>query len=496
MANFLWRATVIVHRYLGVAVGLLMLIWFASGIVMMYVAFPELSQKDRYRVLSPIDWQTCCSLAAQRFDDDLPIRSLELETVAGEPVMFVRPQGQPGRIASLAPTGPALEIDGTKARAIAIGAAERIVERSAQSAVFDFIESDQWTVSDDYGPHRPLYRYAFDDPARTTVYVSSATGEVVLFTTANQRFWNWLGAIPHWFYISALRTNGPLWSQIVIWTSILGGFLTVIGLTLGISQFKRGAGGKLSPYRGWFYWHHVLGLVFGIVTLSWVVSGTISMNPFGFLEGGGGGGAVARLVGAPTAWRDVRASLEAIRTNPPADAVQLTTAPLDGRLFWLAYDGSGNARRLDAGARPAPVSETDLEAAAERMGGASGVASREMIAGEDAYYFSHHDPVRLPAYRVILNDAEHTRFYLDPATASLLRGVDANSRTYRWLFNGLHSLDFAAWLRRRPVWDIIVLALMLGGLAGTITGTYLTIMRIKRDLTFKRPARSARQPAE
>jgi uncharacterized iron-regulated membrane protein len=119
-----------------------------------------------------------------------------------------------------------------------------------------------------------------------------------------------------------------------------------------------------------------------------------------------------------------------------------------------------------------------------------------MIASEDAYYFSHHDPVRLPAYRIVLNDAEHTRFYLDPATASLLRAVDANGRAYRWLFNGLHSLDFAAWLRWRPVWDIVVLALMLGGLAGTITGTYLAILRIKRDLTFKRPARRVRQPAE
>jgi hypothetical protein len=37
MASFLWRALVAVHRYLGVALGLLMLMWFASGIVMMYV---------------------------------------------------------------------------------------------------------------------------------------------------------------------------------------------------------------------------------------------------------------------------------------------------------------------------------------------------------------------------------------------------------------------------------------------------------------------------
>ena len=37
MASFLWRALVAVHRYLGIAVGLVMLMWFCSGIVMMYV---------------------------------------------------------------------------------------------------------------------------------------------------------------------------------------------------------------------------------------------------------------------------------------------------------------------------------------------------------------------------------------------------------------------------------------------------------------------------
>jgi hypothetical protein len=36
MASFLWRALVAVHRYLGIAVGLVMLVWFCSGIVMMY----------------------------------------------------------------------------------------------------------------------------------------------------------------------------------------------------------------------------------------------------------------------------------------------------------------------------------------------------------------------------------------------------------------------------------------------------------------------------
>ena len=211
MARALWRATVFTHRYLGVVLGLLMLVWFGSGIVMMYVGYPELSREDRLRVLSPIPWQACCSLAAQHFDEDQPIRALELETIAGEPVAFIRPDGQPPRLASLAPTGPSLDLDEGRARSVAIAAAERIVTGEASGAVLDMVDTDQWTLGEEYAQHRPLYRYAFDDPGGTTIYVSSATGQVMLFTTASQRFWNWLGAIPHWLYPAILRSNGRLW---------------------------------------------------------------------------------------------------------------------------------------------------------------------------------------------------------------------------------------------------------------------------------------------
>jgi hypothetical protein len=41
MKRVIWSLLLTLHRYLGIAVGLVMLMWFASGIVMMYVAFPE-----------------------------------------------------------------------------------------------------------------------------------------------------------------------------------------------------------------------------------------------------------------------------------------------------------------------------------------------------------------------------------------------------------------------------------------------------------------------
>src|SRR5262249_45631342 len=149
-----------------------------------------------------------------------------------------------------------------------------------------------------------------------------SAGQVVHWVTATQRFWNWLGAIPHWLYFSDLRSNVVLWSQIVIWASIVGTFLTVLGLCLGIAQFRRGSGNELSPYRGLFYWHHIAGLLFGLITLTWVVSGLVSMNPWGFLESRRGAGEQARVQGPPPKWREVRDSLAAVhRQDHFGDAV-------------------------------------------------------------------------------------------------------------------------------------------------------------------------------
>jgi hypothetical protein len=71
MKSFLWRILVIFHRYLGIAVGILMLLWFASGIVMMYVGFPRLTEQDRLSALAPIPWQACCRVADGLIPDDL-----------------------------------------------------------------------------------------------------------------------------------------------------------------------------------------------------------------------------------------------------------------------------------------------------------------------------------------------------------------------------------------------------------------------------------------
>jgi len=164
------------------------------------------------------------------------------------------------------------------------------------------------------------------------------------------------------------------------------------------------------------------------------------------------------------------------------NAVSLVTAPLGGRLFWLATAADGTVTRLDDSGNAAPLSEPELAQAAARTVGPNGVSAQGILREEDAYYFSHHDRVVLPAYRIIANDAEHTRYYLDPTSGALLGRADLNARWHRWLFAGLHRIDFAAWLRARPAWDIIVITRMLGGVAAGATGLCLAARRIRSDV--------------
>jgi len=53
------------------------------------------------------------------------------------------------------------------------------------------------------------------------------------------------------------------------------------------------------------------------------------------------------------------------------------------------------------------------------------------------------------------------------------------SRLERWLCSGLHSLDFPFLYYSRPAWDVVVVALSLGGLL--VSGTAVVLVPWKRN---------------
>jgi hypothetical protein len=463
------RLLFVAHRYLGIAVGLLMAMWCVSGLVMMYVSYPALRQHERALHLAPIAWNRCCRASHDALGESDSVDAFRVEMVAGRAVLDLGDGPDASGRVDLSTGAELGTISAAEARAVSsVYAGQYPVHGLGR------VQVDQWTLEGVAAEERPLYRFAVEDPAGTQLYVSSLSGRVVQLTTRRERFWNWLGAIPHWLYFTALRRHASLWTQVVVYTSLVGCFLTALGLYLGVRQLLLRPAGRWSPYRGFNLWHHMAGLFFGVFTLTWVLSGLLSMNPWGWLEGAGSVQEQSRLRGSSPSGAEVLHALQALAQQGTDNIVSIVGAPLEGRLYLIATDRSGHQWRLDATGRPAPLDATERRFIAGVLGGPLTLISR----GDD-YYFPHHgDPVTLPALRAVA--ASGDRYYVDPLSGALLTKLDAAARDYRWWHDALHRVDFAAIVRGRPQWDALMWLLMSGVTAVCLTGVYLGSRRLLR----------------
>ena len=218
------------HRWTGVVLGLLMLLWCLSGFVLIWAPYPSLTLGDRdYRAegLAPLLLPE--RLVFPPVPEGASITSLRMEMLAERPVVSLawregEGEGEGGgRGLFDLSTGERIEkVDEAEALDVARIYAERHGLKSAPSLKVLTDRPDEFTVQGYLNPHRPLYQMRLNDPEQTMLYISSATGEAVQRTTASLRTWTWLGAIPHWLYFTELRTNAALWNQVVIWTSLAG----------------------------------------------------------------------------------------------------------------------------------------------------------------------------------------------------------------------------------------------------------------------------------
>ena len=463
------RLILLLHRYLGIAVGALMVMWCLSGVVMMYVSYPALGEGDRLKALQPIAWRDCCRIADALRAEFRPGR-FSIEMLGGKPVLFAAEESRPLDLS----TGAWVGISADQAAEVAkrYGASD-----SAAPSLLGLVDRDQWTVSGDFDSARPLYHFGLGDAAGTELYVSGRSGRAVQMTTARERFWNWLGAVPHWLYFTELRRHAKIWSRLMILTSLLGCFLAGVGLYLGVRQFAARPAGRWSPYVGINLWHHIAGLAFGVFALTWVLSGLLSMNPWGWLQGSDAQAESAAIEGTPR-FTDLAAALQDLASAHPA-AVSVKAAPLEDKLYFIVSGPKGERFRLNERGEPAPISYAELNFLGRALGQPGTPSTPELLTREDRYYFSHHRELAvLPVYRLVL--ASGTRYYLDSVSGMLVAKLDAESRAYRWLHQGLHRLDFAADLRARPQWDLIMLLLMSGVTVLCVSGAYLGYRRVTR----------------
>jgi hypothetical protein len=475
------KLLILVHRYVGIVLSLLMVAWCLSGFVMMYVGYPDLSEQERVAGLAELDLQDCCDIERVLASiGEVPLQGFAVEMLAGQPVLRYR-DGFNSGIVALSTGDIVRGVSEADALTIATDYL-RAASLPGTPTLLGSVDIDQWTVSDAYDADRPLYKIALGDTAGTQLYISSTRGEVVLDTTGRERVWNWFGAVTHWLYPRLLRQHAAAWSQVVVWTSLVGTFLTLTGLWLGIVQIRAGRTRAFSPYKGWNLWHHVSGVVFGVLLLTWVGSGLLSMNPWGLLEGTGGRAESDRLRGIDFTGREVVAAIQrfAASSGDFPGAQRIVAAPFAGQRYLAMHARSGVTRIDAATLAPAPLAEQALQQGAALLQPESAIASSELLTEGDAYYYDDHDGRRsYPVYRVILADPGRTRYYINPVDGRLVQKTDRDGRWYRWLFQALHRWDFASALQRRPWWDLVVLTLMLGVTAVSATGLYLGYRRVK-----------------
>ena len=156
---------------------------------------------------------------------------------------------------------------------------------------------------------------------------------------------------------------------------------------------------------------------------------------------------------------------------------------LDGVPMYIA-SGAGQTRIVPISGSPtASFDAGDLMRRIERTNGPN-IADMRLMTDYDRYYVDRRGDLPLPVIRVSLNDAVGTRYYIDPATASIVNSYSARGWVHRWLFHGLHSMNLPWMYKYRPLWDVVMIALLLGGALLCATSLVLTVRLLARKVRW------------
>jgi hypothetical protein len=481
------KNVILYHRWLGVVFCVLFAMWFVSGIVLMYWPYPGVSAETRLdksaevdasRVVVPID-------QAQELSGIAKPDKVRLTMLDGRPVY----RFHQGRQQKLVYADRAEVFSGLTQEA-AFREASRWTGKAAEEAVFEgaMTEEDQWTLNKAVRPLRPFLKFSWSDGEE--VYLSRVSGEVMQHTTRADRIGAWLGAIPHWLYFTVLRKETAVWRVIVIALSAVGTIMTLLGIVVGIwlyspsKRYRFATGPSSIPYAGWKRWHTMLGLGFGLVTFTWILSGMFSMNPFGWSpEFGPDGQTAARLAGAR--WEGKLFSGEGpgevVRRAGLKGVKEVELAVAEGRGVYFLRAGRRELLRVEPGKEPSRgVSLEWARQQLERAHPGVTVEEARLVKAYENYYVDRNGKLPLPAFYFRLGDAERTMHYMDAATGKLVESYIGRTRWNRWLYHGLHSWDLPWLYANRPSWDLAMIPPMIGGLALSVTSVWIGWLRLRR----------------
>ena len=522
-----WRKLLIYsHRWLGIVLGIVFVAWCVSGVVLMYYGVPHLTAGERLMRLPPLEVSSIRvtpAEAARQLED--PPRRLRISMHGDRPVYRFNTGRVFGRWTLVyADTGEAvasLDRDGALAWLRGYLPEHKTLRYDAY-----LDRPDTYTRLPAMQTHFPLHRVALDDAAGTEYYVSERSGEAVMKSDRSTRLLGLLGYITHTFFFFRQQS---WWSALLQWVSWIGLAMCLTGAVVGVwryglsARFRHKGVRSHSPYVGWMKWHHYAGLLFGVLTITWVFSGLVSLDvipgiretrysPEQVAEG-------ARSVQGEGAVIDL-ASLSIDNLREATATVSRSFVPKElellqfgGEAYLIAYRaptandvGAWESRSGMDFITPTPEGEhvlvfprqpdrtfarfddeTVMRVARAAMP-STAIRDAVWLNEYDDYYYktvSSFDlglprmAKPLPVLRVRYDDLAETWLYLTASPGQILK-VERLDRANRWGYYGLHGLDFAFLYRNRPLWDIVAVALLVGVTVSTVTSLVPACRRLAR----------------
>lgn len=524
-----------VHRWLGVVLGLFMVVWFGSGVVIMYsptITQTRSQQLAHAETLSPeFGWLSLGEAWARSAE--------QRKTAAGtgknsNTVSVAEGKGVKDAVASIVDARlvrsagePLWLIEDTNAQRYALSARDGAVQTiTAEQALtiaqhwfagnnkIDLTTArvlgtiDKTILLRNQDALSPFYHVALGSEG-DELLISSKTGEVLHASNRQARAFYWAGNWVHLMKPLDALGLGGIRNDVQLWLALAATIATLTGLIIGWLRWRPGLAGnatysegRTQPYREfWFTWHFWSGLVGGCVVFLWALSGFLDTNPGKiFSQANPNRQEINRYLGTGlpfvmSQWQP-NLSLQLAAAVEGDEVVELSWKRLGDEPVLLAYTREGQRLAQAVEGTAAYFKDAALHAAVARLAPNTAIARQQRLVNYDSYYYPRQDQSRvekpLPVALVVLADATQTRLYIDPQDGKLLAKLDSSARVLRWLYSAVHHWDFG-WFTYRPLWDVWMLMWLSFGMVLGVSSVVIGWRRLKKTCAVnKRDIRKSR----